>query len=165
MNDTFLPALPSSTSDTPSVVLRARMAEAVSAWLNRSPSTETRGAYGRELGQFRTFVGIPDGAWEELARVRPTHVAAWRDDLLGQGLTNTAIARKLSVLRSLVEYLRAYGFAGANPADTKYVASPAVPRDGKTVAMTEADCRRFFDAPSPETPEGIRDRAILAVLA
>lgn len=165
MNDTFLPALSISTSDTPSVVLRARMAEAVSAWLSRSPSTETRSAYSRELGQFRTFVGISDGAWEELARVRPAQVAAWRDDLLSRGLTNVAVARKLSVLRSLFGYLRAYGFAGANPADTKYVASPAVPRDGKTVAMTEADCRRFLDAPSLETPEGIRDRAILAVLA
>jgi integrase/recombinase XerD len=33
------------------------------------------------------------------------------------------------------------------------------------VGLTPQDCRRILDAPSPETPEGIRDRAILAILA
>jgi integrase/recombinase XerD len=62
-------------------------------------------------------------------------------------------------------YLRAFGYTGANPADTKYVASPTVPRDGKSVALAPEDCRRLLDSPSLEAPEGIRDRAILAVLA
>lgn len=141
------------------------MAEAVQAWLTKSPSSETRSGYQRDLHQFLHFAGLGENVWEELARIRPTHVAAWRDHLFAKGMTNTAVSRKLSVLRSLFGYLRAYGYAGANPADTTYVAAPPVPRDGKTVGLTPEDCRRLIDAPPLETPAGLRDRALLAVLA
>ena len=40
-----------------------------------------------------------------------------------------------------------------------------MPRDGKTVGLSVADCRRLLNAPNPETPVGVRDRAIIAVLA
>ena len=166
MNDDRTPTLIPPPLQTPAATgVPSPMAEAVSAWLTRSPSAETRSAYARELGQFLRDAGIPDGAWDELTRVRPAHVAAWRDRLLAAGLTNTAVGRKLSVVRSLFGYLRAYGYAGPNPADTRYVAAPSVPRDGKTVGLTPEDCRRLLDAPPADTPEGVRDRALLAVLA
>src|ERR1700680_4534625 len=63
----------SSTAD-----LRRQIAEACQAWLTRSPSAEARAGYARDLGQFLGFAGIPDGAWEDLARIRPSTVAAWR---------------------------------------------------------------------------------------
>ena len=154
------------TADTPeSAERRKAMALAVSSWLTKSPSIETRTAYARELKQFCTFTGVPEGAWEQLAKILPPHVAAWRDDLLARGLSHTAVARKLTVLRSLYGYLQAFGYSGANPADTKYVSPPVTPRDGKTVAITPEDMRRLLDAPPAETPEGIRDRALLAVFA
>jgi integrase/recombinase XerD len=62
-------------------------------------------------------------------------------------------------------YLQNYGYVGANPADSDFVAAPAVPRDGKTVGLTPEDCRRLLEAPSETTPAGIRDRAILSILA
>jgi integrase/recombinase XerD len=162
MNDLVIPNALATAETT---ALTERIAEAVSAWLTKSPSTETRTAYSRELHQFCSFVGIPEAAWEELIRIRPSHVAGWRDDLLARGLSNTAIGRKLSVLRSLYAYLQAFGYTGANPADTRYVAPPAMPRDGKTVAMTPEDTRRLLDASNSNTPEGVRDRALLAILA
>ena len=145
--------------------LRRQIGEACQAWLTRSPSHETRSGYARDLTQFLRFADIPTGTWEALASIRPSLVAAWRDHLLGRGLTNTAVSRKLTVVRSLFSYLRVYGYTGANPAETAFVAAPAVPRDGKTVGLTPEDCRRFIDAPPADTPEGIRDRAMLAVLA
>jgi len=145
--------------------LRRLLGEAFQAWLTRSPSLETRDGYTRDFFQFLEFAKVPSEAWEKLAEIRPATVAAFRDHLLGAGLTNTTISRKLSVIRSLYSFLRTYGYTGANPADTAFVAAPSVPRDGKTVALTPADCRRLIDFPSIETPEGIRDRAILAVLA
>jgi integrase/recombinase XerD len=151
-------------SDDP-FALRRQLGEAFHAWLTRSPSAETRDGYSRDLFQFLDFAEIPSEAWERLAEVRPATVAAFRDHLLAAGLSNTTVSRKLSVLRSLYSYLRAYGYTGANPADTAFVAAPAAPRDGKTVAITPADCRRLLDFPTPDTPEGVRDRAILAVLA
>ena len=151
-------------SDRPSS-LRRQLAEAFHAWLTRSPSMETRDGYSRDLFQFLDFAAVPSEAWEKLTEIRPATVAAFRDHLLVAGHSNTGIGRKLSVIRSLYSFLRAYGYTGANPADTAFVAAPAVPRDGKTVALTPEDCRRLLDFPTADTPEGVRDRAILAVLA
>jgi integrase/recombinase XerD len=144
---------------------RRPLAEACRSWLSRSPSHETRLGYARDLAHFFRFHSIADGEWERLPTIRPLHVSAWRDELLARGYTNSAVSRKLTVIRSLFSYLRAYGYTGPNPADTAYVACPPVPRDGKTVGLTPENCRRLLDAPPPTTPEGIRDRAIFAVLA
>jgi integrase/recombinase XerD len=103
-------------------------------------------------------------------------VASWRDYLHEEGLTNSSIRRKMTALRSLFSYLQTYGFVGANPAHSDFVAAPAVPRDGKTVALSPADCRRLMDAPrisrqdedtgeNIPLPAGVRDRALLSVLA
>jgi integrase/recombinase XerD len=145
--------------------LRVRLLEARHAWLSRSPSSKTRENYGRDLSQFLKFVGAGPDEVEALLTIRPTHVAAWRDRLTNQGLCNASILRKMTVLRSLFSYLQTYGYTGANPAHSDFVQAPAVPRDGKTVGLSSTDCRRLLDAPDPETPAGIRDRAILAVLA
>jgi integrase/recombinase XerD len=145
--------------------LRRQLAEAVHAWLTKSPSSETRDSYSGDLHQFLDFARVPFDEWEQLTHIRPSLVSAWRDHLLERGLTNAAIGRKLSVVRSLFGFLRKYGYTGANPADTAFVASPPVPRDGKTVAISPDECRRLLDFPTADTPEGIRDRAMLAVLA
>lgn len=141
------------------------MSEACHAWLVRSPSPSTRQNYARDLQQFLKFVGARAAGTEALLDVRPSQVAAWRDALRQQGLTNSSIRRKMTALRSLFSYLQTYGYTGANPAHSDFVEAPAVPRDGKTVGLTPDDCRRLIDAPDPSTPVGVRDRAILAVLA
>jgi integrase/recombinase XerD len=145
--------------------VRVRFAEACAAWLAKSPSLETRAAYGRELQQFLQFAGIPLDALEKLATIRPHQVAAWRDHLRTQGLTNTSVVRKVTVLRSLFSYLQVYGYTGANPAHSDFVEVPPVPRDGKTVGLSPEDCRKLLDAATSTTPLGLRDRALLAVLA
>lgn len=145
--------------------LRVRFTEACAAWLGRSASVETRTAYIRELRQFFAFVGIPMEHLEQLTAIRPAQVAAWRDHLRERGLSNTAIVRKITVLRSLYGYLQIYGYAGANPAHGDFVSVPPVSKDGKTVGLTPEDCRRLLDAPTGDTPETARDRALLGVLA
>lgn len=138
--------------------------EACHAWLAKSPSRDTRVNYAHDLAQFLTFAGVPPDRPEALAAIRPHQVAAWRDHLRDGGMTNSSIRRKMTVLRSLFSYLRTYGYVGANPAHSDFVAAPPVPRDGKTVGLAPEDCRRLLDAP-PATPAGVRDRALLAVLA
>ena len=160
-------AAPAFSSDAPlgRAELRRQLGEASTAWLTKSQSGETRNTYSRDLAQFLRYSGMPRGEWEYLAAIRPSQVSAWRDHLLERGLTNTTVSRKLSVIRSLFGFLRDYGYTGANPADTSFVSAPVPPRDGKTVALTPQDCRRILDAPPLDKPEGLRDRAILAVLA
>ena len=142
-----------------------QLRQACRSWLLRSPSMDTRSNYERDLGQFLIFCGMQPTETELLPSIRPHQVAAWRDQLATQGLTNSSIRRKLTVLRSLFSYLQTYGYVGANPAHSDFVTAPAAPRDGKTVGLTPEECRRLLDAPSTETPLGIRDRALLAVLA
>jgi integrase/recombinase XerD len=174
--------LPAGSGPIPAFVgalpadLRKPMTQAFRAWLLRTPSPHTRRAYQSELDQFLAHAGIEAGAWEQLAQVRPEHVAAWRDALTADEQTNSTIRRKMTALRSLFSYLQTYGYTGANPAHSDFVAAPAAPRDGKTVGLSPHDCRRLLEAPQLEDPAikdearriipvGIRDRALLAVLA
>lgn len=153
------------TTPLPSRDARRRLAEACQAWLARSSSPSTRQNYACDLRQFLRFVNVHPSRLELLMNVRPAQVAAWRDALRRQGLANSSIRRKMTVLRSLFSYLQIYGYTGANPAHSDFVAAPAAARDGKTVGLSPADCRRFIDAPDSSTPVGIRDRAILSLLA
>jgi integrase/recombinase XerD len=145
--------------------LRCRMTEACDAWMMRSPSLQTRDAYTRDLECFFSFICVPLDQLEALASIRPNHIAAYRDHLLDRGLVNSSVVRKITVLRSLFSYLQTYGYTGKNPAHSDFVAAPTVPRDGKTVGLTPEDCRRLIDVPDTSFPVGIRDRAILSVLA
>lgn len=147
------------------VAFRMHVSQAVEAWLHRSMSNATRTNYAMDLGQFLDFIGAPIDALEFLLAVRPEQVAAWRDQLAAVGLTNSSIRRKLTTLRSLFSYLQSYGYLGSNPAHSDFVDTPSVARDGKTVGLSPADCRRLLDAPDDHTPLGIRDRALLGVLA
>lgn len=144
---------------------RVMFTDAKLAWLVKSSSADTRSNYDRDLNQFLTFIGVPAVHLEHLANVRPTHVAAWRDQLRADGMTNATIRRKLTALRSLYTYLHIYGYSGANPAHGDFVDVPSVARDGKTVGLSPADCRRLLDVPDASTPVGVRDRAMIAVLA
>ena len=145
--------------------LRRLLQQAARSWLSRTPSKLTRVNYQRDLSFFFSFAGIPADELEQLLAVRPELVAAWRDSLRARGLANATIRRKMTVLRSLYSYLQVYGYVGANPAHGKFVKAPAVPRDGKTVGLSPADCRRLMETPDMETPSGVRDRAMLGVLA
>jgi integrase/recombinase XerD len=145
--------------------LRAAIGRAASDWLSRTPSVHTRIAYAGDLSQFFTFVGLAADEWEGLTRIRPGDVAAWRDALQAVGQTNATVRRKLTAVRSLFSYLSLYGYTGANPAHGKFVQAPSVGKDGKTPGLSPKECRRLLDAPNPETPAGVRDRSLFAVLA
>lgn len=147
------------------ISIRPFLDRAITAWLGRTPSAHTRKACTNDLAQFLDAHGIAQGHWERLAHVRPEHVSAWRDALTARGQTNSTVRRKLTALRSLFSYLQTYGYAGAKPAHGDFVASPAVPRDGKTVGLSPAHCRALLESPTTDYPVGIRDRAMLAVLA
>ena len=149
----------------PIAQLRDVLHEAIDAWLQQSPSLHTRTNYRRDLEQFQQFVGIEPNHSELLTSIRPKHVAAWRDSLKAQGRSNATIRRKMTAIRAIFSYLQVYGYVGANPAHGKFVKAPAAPRDGKTVGLSPQACRQLLDAPSETSPSGIRDRAILAVLA
>jgi integrase/recombinase XerD len=167
-NSLFL--LPTISGDAPTASLQNQILQACRSWLLKSPSPDTRSNYERDVRQFLAFAGIAPERLDALGSIRPEQVSAWRDALQSQGLTNSSIRRKMTALRSLFSYLQSYGFTGKNPAHSDFVAAPSAPRDGKTVALSPADCRRLLDAPLANSadaapPASVRDQAILAVLA
>ncbi len=158
-------ALPQPISQAFAAPFTGSFRDALTAWLVRTPSQDTRSNYARDLRQFCDFALVRPDHLDALTHIAPWQVAAWRDHLHQQGMTASTIRRKLTVLRSLFSFLRTYGYVGANAAHSDFVAAPSVPRDGKTVGLTPEECRRLLDAPDAQTPVGIRDRALLAVLA
>ena len=171
--ETFESDLPSLGGGAPtlwripdaSARLRQVLTEAYNGWLQRTPSDHTRVSYRRDFEQFLSFSGMNIECLEEVVNIRPTHVAAWRDEMKRRCYSNATIRRKMTTLRAFFSYLQVYGYVGANPAHGKFVKAPAVPRDGKTVGLSALACRQLLDAPTKESPVGVRDRAILAVLA
>lgn len=139
--------------------------DAVAAWLQKSPSEHTRKSYASDLQQFLTFLQRQSRRRIPFDHVRPIHVSAWRDQLSNNGLSNASVRRKLTTLRSAFSYLQSCGLVRLNPAHSQFVAAPPVARDGKTVGLSPQACRLLLDAPNIQTPAGIRDRAILGVLA
>ncbi|RMO22768.1 Tyrosine recombinase XerC, partial [Pseudomonas syringae pv. pisi] len=111
---------------------------------------------------FCSFVGLA-GA-EEFRAVNRAHVLAWRAQLELRALSGATIRRKLAALASLFDYLQDNNaLAGGNPVHG--VARPPVEtNEGKTPALGDDQAKRLLDAPDGESLQGLRDRAMLAVL-
>jgi len=156
--------------------LRNVIQTAMDAWLSKTESERTKQAYRKDVEQFLEYVGVNPEHIEHMTRVLPEDVTNWRDELLRHGgrpdvdgnqtpAANSTVARKLTAIRSLFSFLQIYGYRGANPAHPHFVDTPKVPEEGVTPAIPPKEVVRLLDAPDTETPAGIRDRAILAVLA
>lgn len=88
----------------------------------------------------------------------------WRDHLIGQKRSASTIALKLSVVRSLFDYLLAGGYVRSNPALTKLVPPPAVPEDLRGRALSPKEVRYLLLGPDREKSEGARDYALLLLM-
>lgn len=78
-----------------------------------------------------------------------------------KGLAATTRARRIAALRGFFSFLRTEGFIRENPAST--LSPPRKPRNLPHF-LTERQVEALIEAPSPDTPEGIRDRALLELV-
>ena len=126
-------------------------------WLANLKSERTRRAYKADVCDFMESLDIRSG--DELYRVKPVVVIAWRKQLEERKLAPTTRARKLSALSSLFKHLVQVQSCEFNP--VREVARPSVSQSrGKTAALSQEQARMVLDAPSAETLIGLRDRAI-----
>jgi site-specific recombinase XerD len=131
----------------------------VKPFVEKSLSKETRRAYSRVIKEFFVF-----HRYKRPEEITPTDVIRFRDSLIEKKKASSTVAFKLSVIRSLFEYLRVGGFVQNNPALTKLVAAPKPSEDLRGRALMIKEVGYILAGPDREKPEGARDYAILLTL-
>ena len=74
------------------------------------------------------------------------------------------IAFKLSVIRSLYEFLREKGIVTENPVGTKRVPPPKIPDNLRGRALSLEEVRRLLLAPDRTKPADARDYALMLLM-
>jgi len=125
----------------------------------RSVSEETRRAYRRVVREFFRFTGQ-----RHPEEITPSDVRRWRDQLITQRKSASTVAFKLSIVRSLFDYLQIGGHVSRNPALSKLVPPPAVSEDLRGRALTAKEVRYVLSSPDREKAGGARDYALLLLM-
>ena len=128
-------------------------------FVNKSVSEATRRAYGRAVHEFFQSAGM-----KHPTEVVPNDILLWRDKLRSQKKSASTVAFKLSVVRSLFEYLKAAGVVALNPASTKLVSPPELSSEPAGRALSVKEVRYLLSGPDREKPEGARDYALMLVM-
>jgi len=159
-------------------------------WFANITNSNTRRAYLNDVRSFMKFVGIQKP--EEFRIVTRAHVIAWRTildtkpikvnelvsgiepfecPLKGCSLEKphehykpASIRRKLSAISDLFNYLCDKNAIEDHP--VRGVERPSGgANEGKTPAISDAQTKQLLQAPPDDTVQGLRDRAILSLLA
>jgi site-specific recombinase XerD len=119
-------------------------------------SPNTRRAYATA---YRAFAGFLRARYGEASKntVTITSVAAWRDELAARGLAPSSVTQRVSAVRRLAATL------GADPL-VQQVRCSHVQHD-EPRALSDAELDRLLRQPDRRTTIGVRDRAILELLA
>jgi integrase/recombinase XerC len=139
------------TADIDDFLAHLRAAEDASAHTLRS--------YALDLAQWADFMAARSvQAW---TGVGPPMVRRFLAGLQERGYERTSIARKLSSLRSLYRYLLERGQVTRDP-----TVGISTPRQRKRLPqfLYPAEVERLLASPEPDTPLGLRDRALLECL-
>ncbi len=130
-------------------------------WLAKQKSPRTRRAYRQDVQHFMRTLKIR--SLDELRAVDHRAVIFWERSLREtDGAQASTIRRRLAALSSLFKHLVEHGHSERNPVAD--VTRPAINREeGSTLAFSKKQARKILDAPSEQTVEGLRDRAILSV--
>jgi len=132
--------------------------ESFLAWLEleRGLSANTLLAYSKDLAQCAEFLaaeGLTD--WSV---VQSSHVSAWTSSLSRARFARSSQARKLSALRMLAKHLIRENVRKDDVAEL--LGGPKLSRKLPEV-LTREELERLLNAPSTQSPHGLRDRAIL----
>ena len=146
-------------SQTSIVNLRKDFEKNVRPFIEKSLSAETRRAYGRVIREFFVFQQTV-----EFTEIKAIDVIGWRDSLIAAKKSAATVSFKLSVVRSLFEYLKAGGFVTINPAQSKLVTPPKLSEDLRGRALSVKEVNYILAGPDRKKPEGARDYAILLLL-
>lgn len=124
---------------------------------NASPYTVRN--YQTEIAEaLRFFRSVGVRSWADVDRSALRAYLAW---LAGQGLARASIARRVSELRAFGQFVARERLVERNPFAA--LEAPRVPQRLPRV-LHEEEMQSLLTTPAPDTPLGLRDRAILEVL-
>ena len=146
------------------VVSAIAMEDAITRFLRylrveRNASELTLKSYREDLMALLEYLLPEDDApWPEPASITVLDLRGYVAAMHEAGYAKTTIARRVASLRSFFRFGCRDGWAETNPA--KPLRTPRQSRNLPHVLSTE-ELGRLLDAPSRETTQGLRDRAIL----
>ena len=127
--------------------------------VERGSSANTVSSYGRDLARYVGWLaerGVRDPE-DVTRRLVEEHVA----ELVECGLAPASVERALSAIKGMHRFMVADEICSAFP--TSDMPLPSKPERLPDVISAE-DAARLLDQPFPQTPAGLRDRAVLEVL-
>jgi len=128
--------------------------------LEKGYSDHTIAAYGNDLAQFLDYLeGEGISAWQGVSRA---HILDYILALKEREYASSTVTRKISSVRSLFHFLVADGVLVDDPTD-----AVDLPRAGKHLPhpLSPKKVARLLTGPGrPNTPSGLRDRALLELM-
>ena len=127
--------------------------------LERGASDNTLDAYRRDLSDYVTV--LLDRGVTGPQDITPELVTAFIVTLRTRGLAPASVERKVAALKGFHKFLVREGITANHP--TAHLSLPKVPeRLPAVISVDQAE--RLLSQPFPDTPVGLRDRAVLEVL-
>jgi site-specific recombinase XerC len=121
----------------------------------------TREAYYRACRRF--FAWTDARGLKELVDIEPMHVAAYIKSM-GAGFEKPSVKQHLAAIRMLFDWLVVGQVVATNPAHAVRGPKHVVKR-GKTPVLTASQARQLLDSIDVSTVVGLRDRALIALMA
>jgi site-specific recombinase XerD len=131
-------------------------------WFLNLVNDNTMRSYDADVRDFMRFRKITDNT--QLRETTPTDIINYRNQLQANLVKPDYISRKLSSLGSLFKFLLEKQVIKLNPM-TGITRPHDKKSEGKTPILSSSEIRELLEAPDLETIKGLRDRAILSVLA
>jgi integrase/recombinase XerD len=122
-------------------------------------SKNTVDAYSHGLNRFLDY--LKKKGIQEIPSVSKLDVRAFLLALKKQGLSAKTVVRNLVAIRTLFQFLIQEGILEANPIEE--LESPKMPKTLPEI-LNLKEVEQLLEQPNPQTPMGIRDRAMLEVL-
>lgn len=123
-------------------------------------SVNTKQAYARDLKQLKERLA-GDGV-TELADVGSAQLMQYVDTLSAEGKSAATISRNVASMKKFFSYTHSRGYTFSNPAEL--LKAPKVIRKAPMI-LSDKDIKRLLNTPDPETAKGLRDRAMLELMA
>ena len=127
--------------------------------VERGASPHTIAAYGRDLHDYAAFLEVR--GVKDATKVTRDDVTAFIADLRIRGLAPSTVERRVAALKGFHKFLVRENITENHP--TARLPLPKVP-ERLPNALSIEDLDRLLGQPFPDTPAGLRDRAILELL-